>query len=439
MQFIRQYLSRVLQRHDHAELLRIRGLIEAHTPAETDRLLAEALHHCLSNINYYRRSARSAGDFTTFPVLTRADIRANYEELASPDAAARGAYKSFTSGSTGEPLTVLHDPGYKAWARSAEDYFYREMLGMEPSSAKKVVMWLLLQQKNGRAPAARRRLRLWLTRTTFLNSLLIQDFGVFVRAINRRRPDIVQGYAYVLYFLAKFIQKNNLRVHSPQFIYSSAETMFPHMRALVEEVFKCPVRNFYGSREVGPIAGECSKGRFHVFDFLNYAEILNSDGKPCAPGEEGRVAVTTLRNYSMPLVRYEIGDRAVASAGCDCGSKLPVFEKLAGRITDYFPRRDGSVLDGGYFMSLMHANEWADEFQFLQTHYERIEVQYTTRRAPTEAEKAKVMEGVRLAMGEDCEVVFRELKKISRTRYGKFLHTRTLVDKEYSNAEVDGG
>ena len=45
----------------------------------------------------------------------------------------------------------------------------------------------------------------------------------------------------------------------------------------------------------------------------------------------GRVVVTHLHNYAMPLIRYEIGDYAIAGGNCDCGINLPVLERVVGR------------------------------------------------------------------------------------------------------------
>ena len=95
------------------------------------------------------------------------------------------------------------------------------------------------------------------------------------------------------------------------------------MRADIEEAFGTKVYNFYGSREVSNLAGECKKGLMHTFDFWNYLEVLDDNNQPVKEGEEGKVVVTNLVNYSMPLIRYEIGDLALRGpAQCTCGNNL---------------------------------------------------------------------------------------------------------------------
>ena len=43
-------------------------------------------------------------------------------------------------------------------------------------------------------------------------------------------------------------------------------------------------------------------------------EVLRADGSACAPGETGRVVVTNLHNFAMPMIRYELGDQAAFGA-----------------------------------------------------------------------------------------------------------------------------
>ena len=55
-------------------------------------------------------------------------------------------------------------------------------------------------------------------------------------------------------------------------------------------------------------------------------------GAEVDPGAMGRVLVTTLENYLMPLVRYEIGDYAIAARGtCSCGRTLPLIGRVMER------------------------------------------------------------------------------------------------------------
>ena len=102
----------------------------------------------------------------------------------------------------------------------------------------------------------------WLTHTWFLNTFNLgeADWRRYVETINRFRPYFIKGYAGSLYEIARVINRQELTIHRPQFVYSSAEMLRDFMRREIEEAFRTKVYDFYGSREAGPIAGECRKG-----------------------------------------------------------------------------------------------------------------------------------------------------------------------------------
>jgi len=119
-------------------------------------------------------------------------------------------------------------------------------------------------------------------------------------------------------------------------------------RAVMEQAFGVPVTNRYGCEEVSLIACECEQhSGLHINSDHIVAEFLREDGTPCSPGENGRIVVTELINFGMPLIRYEVGDWGVPSDRlCPCGRGLPMMESLAGRTADFLRALDGSRVAG---------------------------------------------------------------------------------------------
>jgi phenylacetate-CoA ligase len=85
----------------------------------------------------------------------------------------------------------------------------------------------------------------------------------------------------------------------------------------------------YGSPECRGIAYQCPEhGGHHVAAESYIVEVLN-DGRPAQANEIGDVVVTDLDSFSVPLIRYRIGDRAVAVGGtCVCGRGLLRLEQI---------------------------------------------------------------------------------------------------------------
>jgi phenylacetate-CoA ligase len=80
-------------------------------------------------------------------------------------------------------------------------------------------------------------------------------------------------------------------------------------------------------------------------------EILN-DGKPAKPGETGEIVITDLNNYSVPLIRYRIGDLAVAvdnKIPCPCGRNLSRIGDIQGRTQAIVYCNNGRWLPGTFF------------------------------------------------------------------------------------------
>src|SRR5262249_46143279 len=141
-----------------------------------------------------------------------------------------------------------------------------------------------------------------LTQTTMLNSFRMTEDTMrrYVEVLAHVRPVYVRGYAGSLVELARFAEAEGLRLHRPRFVYSAAEMLRPEMRDQIERGFGAPVFDFYGSREVGALAGEGRDRRLHVFSFFNHVEVVDGHGRPVEGDGEGRVLVTTLRNFAMP-------------------------------------------------------------------------------------------------------------------------------------------
>ena len=77
---------------------------------------------------------------------------------------------------------------------------------------------------------------------------------------------------------------------------------------------------------------------YHVSAESVFMEILDEDCKPTKPGNVGRVVVTSLYNYAMPFIRYDLGDRVEVGWSGTCARQLPALRKILGR-TKSVPQR----------------------------------------------------------------------------------------------------
>ena len=115
----------------------------------------------------------------------------------------------------------------------------------------------------------------------------------------------------------------------------------------MENVFGCPVADFYNSEEIGNIGWECRdhRGIYHVNTDACILELLDDQDCAVPPGIEGRVIVTNLYNRTMPIIRYDSGDYATwhraEAVPCSCGAKTPTLSAIHGRADDFLTMPDG--------------------------------------------------------------------------------------------------
>lgn len=395
--------------------------------AALDKALSDAAAH----VPCYRRAMDGRPlPLEAWPILTKAIIRANESDLLAENQDRRSWFANFSGGSTGQPLRVIQDERFKVWNWVTENYFYREFLGVDPHTTPRVTLWGSRHEVYGARRSWIKRLRLSLANSDVLNAykMTAEDLARFLDCINRRKPEVIKGYTSSLYEMARYVRDGNHRVWHPKVIYSTAETLLPEVRGFIEEVFCAPVRQLYGSREVGAMAGECPKGCFHVFSFMNHIEVVDMEGRPALPGTIGRILVTQVRNAAMPLVRYEIGDMAMVAEGtCPCGNPLPTVAGIEGRYSDYFVSPQGALVYGGYLRQVMFTTLWIREYQITQTDLDKLDIYFVCDTEPIPRDMADIEKRVRFAMGDSCRIEWHRVEEVPRTPHGKLLHTRSLV------------
>jgi phenylacetate-CoA ligase len=95
----------------------------------------------------------------------------------------------------------------------------------------------------------------------------------------------------------------------PRALVSTSMALGSGLRQQLEVRFGCPVIDLYSLTESGPVAVDTEQG-FRILPHDLYVEVLDSTGRPCAPGEHGEIALTGGRNPFFPLLRYRTGDWA---------------------------------------------------------------------------------------------------------------------------------
>jgi phenylacetate-CoA ligase len=160
---------------------------------------------------------------------------------------------------------------------------------------------------------------------------VLEPTAQLVEQLNDYQPAFLASYPSVLSLLAAERSAGRLRI-APALIWSGGEHLGEAARISIEEAFGCRIMNEYGASEGLSIAYGCREGWMHVNSEWVILEGVDREGRPTPPGELSHTTLlTNLANWIQPVIRYDLGDRVLASPEpCACGNPLPAI-RVEGR------------------------------------------------------------------------------------------------------------
>ena len=244
----------------------------------------------------------------------------------------------------------------------------------------------------------------------------------------KRRPSYLIMRPAGLRLLAGHFREKGLSLDSLRSVWTMSESVDEGLRELCQGVFGCPIFSSYSCNETGYIALQCPSGtNFHANSESVFVEVIDADGSPCSPGEIGRVIVTPLHNFAMPLLRYQVGDEAEVGQPCSCGRGLPSLTRIVGRLQDYLSLPSGErkrVALDHYQISGIRA---VREFQLVQTSLERAELRIVISCPLDDAEMEKLNGVMKKLLEGHLEWAIVIVEALPRTVAGKLMQFRSEV------------
>lgn len=339
--------------------------------------LKALLIHCVDNVPAYKDFGHLKDEINQaplealkkIPILDKADFKKNQEAYISQKADRSSLIANETGGSSGEPVKFFMD-------RPTVEYYEAARwrgLGWWAIShgSPSVMLW-----GNPRETDMLSNKKYLFKERWLKNRIIIPAFDLdpkrirdYIARINRFKPEYFYGYSTALETFALLMEEENLKLSfKPKAVVSTAETLHPHQREVIGKAFACPVVNEYGARDGGIIAYECEVGNMHItWDNLILEVIDPVDKQVLGQGQEGLLLVTDLNNFSMPRLRYNIGDvAAISDQKCPCGKTLPLMEKLLGREAEMFVTLEGKLIHGHAFNPLARERASIARYKIIQ-------------------------------------------------------------------------
>ncbi|MEP7041501.1 MAG: phenylacetate--CoA ligase family protein [Dokdonella sp.] len=391
--------------------------------------LKRLLKHCYREVPYYRRrwnevgatpdDVRNLEDYARLPVLTKRDIRENFDDLVASSWRGRLLYKA-TGGSTGEPLrfgytresnerrTAVMWRGY-AWAGARMGrrtlYLWGGSVGTPPRMKQLKDRWY-------HAAFGRRMLDSF--------QMTEANIGEYADAIDAYRPEIMVAYVGPLVRLAQWLLDTKRPVFRPEAILCGAEALYEPQRDVIQRAFGCPVYNTYGCREFMLIASECEqRNGLHINSDHLLVETGVDRGVDGVAGA-GDIIITDLHNEGMPFIRYVNGDLATPSArACPCGRGLPLLERVEGRKLDAIRTRDGRLLPGEFFPHMLKDVAGVQQFQVVQRSWDALDISVVRGASFDASSLDYIRREIGKVLGDTVEARFHFVDAIALTPSGK--------------------
>lgn len=333
--------------------------------------LVNVLKTAALNIKYYSNlrdldlDNLKYSDIEKIPVLTKDIIRTQGEQLLNKHLDAPKAYKNTSGGSTGEPIIVYRTKEQDDHGQA--NYYFSTILNGANIYDFSVDLWGAKRDMHKSLKPNNFKSLLFnkvLLNTFVMNEKIIQSY---IEYLNKARPHFIKAYVHSIYEIAKYINQKGLSMCFSPIVHCTTGPLYPEMKAEIEKAFNgAVVYNFYGSREVSAIAtsvGGNGDSLHTLYDNV-FLEILDSENNQVALGEEGEIAITTLNNMYMPLIRYKIGDRAVKGDTLSFGTLT--LQKVLGRTLGVIHTADGRKIDGQFFTTLFFNKKGIKSFQLVQ-------------------------------------------------------------------------
>lgn len=162
--------------------------------------------------------------------------------------------------------------------------------------------------------------------------------------LQRNQPRYLLTFPSIAHDLAAALTADRVCQLDLKAIVGISELVSSDTAADVREVLGCNIAQIYACAEMGCIALQSeADDQFGICEETVFVEILDDDDRPLAPGETGRVILTSLYNYATPFIRYEIGDYAALSdSECAAGRTLQRLRRVSGRRRNALVARDGT-------------------------------------------------------------------------------------------------
>jgi len=341
--------------------------------------LRKVVRQAARETNYYSSLFKQIGfafdadfsfdEFARIPALDKVDIANAGEDLISRNIPRGELRPDATGGSTGTPVRIWVGPEESGWRASSQDFFFQS-IGVS-KGARFANLWGHHLDPVG-LDSLRQRTSNFIQNVRWFDCFRLgpEVLRTYHEEMESYQPDCILAYATALGAFADFLDQHGITPSYPRIcIVTGAEKLYDSQRAVAERVFKKPIYERYGSRDVGGMAFQLDipESKDYAVDWSN--NLLEPEFNPA----ESPILVTKLHADGMPMIRYRIGDEGAFPEGSRPGHPVFQLNALLGRAVDKIWLPDGRFINSILFPHLMKDFP-VREFMVIQEENYSVEV-----------------------------------------------------------------
>jgi phenylacetate-CoA ligase len=405
--------------------------IQEHQQEQLEKLI----RHAYESVPYYKdlfhriklkpADIKSPEDLYKIPVLTKEDVRNNYERMVSREFDRKSLVFCHTSGTTGKSLKFYQEPRAIQF-RWAVWWRHKARFGVKFDEPYATFTGLTAIPINQMKPPFWRENRPMRQTVFTMHHIVPSKIGSIAARLNEGGFVYYAGYPSILYVLAALLLESGLKILAPpKYIFTGAENLYENQRDLISKAFRSPVTDQYGFSEGCGNASRCEHDLFHEdFEFgileCGDAETIDSHTK------QGRIIATGFSSYGMPFIRYDVGDAGTwKDMSCACGRKSKVLTKINGRVEDFVITPEGRrILRFDY---IFKDAENVRDAQVVQKAPGSICLRIVRRPAYSFKDEELLREEVKNRVSPMLVVLFEYVDEIERESNGKVRAVKSLL------------
>lgn len=325
-------------------------------------------HRKFKEVGVDVENIRKIEDLHKLPVIKKEEFKKqDPKQIVSSNYELSQLKRVSTSGSTGTPFIVYINSTEDAWRKAI---YMRANIACGQKAKDR---WIVLTSPTHFKDTTGIQRKIGVYAQNCIS--LFESTDQKLKQISDARPDVLDGYSSSITMLAKEAKRRDLKTIKPHLLFGNAEYIDIESRKFVQEVFGAPYCDQFGCAEMDRTAWQClERDGYHMDVDSVITEFLDQNGQMVNPGEEGEVTYTSLFNFSMPFIRYAIGDIGVPSDDkCSCGQSLPLMKMIAGRKDSFLTLPGNRVLSPMVFNFAVNRFKYYDNIDQYRIHQKRID------------------------------------------------------------------